>query len=157
MTPEALDRIEKLAQERLAAFKELYESEKAATKEALRLQAAEYERRLDTLNHAHQAALEAQAKTVPREMFEQNKTTTATALDVLAKDTATRIENVKTEEQTYRKRIDDKLAAIDVSIASNAARIVGGKDATGSIKAAIGFAILVGGFLLGYIIPLLRK
>lgn len=37
---------------------------------ALRLQAKEYERRLISLNHAHEQAVEAQAKTVPRETYE---------------------------------------------------------------------------------------
>lgn len=38
---------------------------------ALHLQAEEYERRLDSLNHAHEQALEAQRQTVPRELFDQ--------------------------------------------------------------------------------------
>jgi hypothetical protein len=38
---------------------------------ALELQAAEYGRRLGELNHAHQQALEAQARTVPRETYEE--------------------------------------------------------------------------------------
>jgi len=37
--------------------------------EALSLQAKEYERRLTVLNHAHEQAIQAQAMTVPREMF----------------------------------------------------------------------------------------
>ena len=40
------------------------------TEEARKIQAVEYERRLTVLNHAHEAAVEAQAKTVPREMWE---------------------------------------------------------------------------------------
>lgn len=37
---------------------------------ARKLQAREYRRRLKALNHAHDRALEAQAKTVPREVYD---------------------------------------------------------------------------------------
>ena len=57
--------------EALESIKELFKQQAVSDRRALELQAEEYERRLDTLNHAHQAAVEAQAKTVPREMFDQ--------------------------------------------------------------------------------------
>jgi len=55
----------------IAHERELREQSVAAIDKALILQATEYERRLNTLNHAHEQAVEAQARTVPREMFEQ--------------------------------------------------------------------------------------
>lgn len=60
-----------LLAERIEHERALREQSDAYLKTALDLQAAEYERRLDSLNHAHQAAVEAQAMTVPREMFDQ--------------------------------------------------------------------------------------
>ena len=53
--------------------REIREERERAAKLALDLQAKEYERRLDTLNHAHADALRAQAATVPRETFEAFK------------------------------------------------------------------------------------
>jgi len=55
----------------LASLKELFAAEAVADRRALVLQADEYERRLEALNHAHSQAVEAQARTVPREMFDQ--------------------------------------------------------------------------------------
>ena len=60
-----------LLAERLASERALREQATRYIEDALRLQAAEYERRLDDLNHSHALAIEAQARTVPREMFEQ--------------------------------------------------------------------------------------
>ena len=45
-------------------------AEERSVAAALHKQAIEYERRLDVLNHAHEAAVIAQAATVPREMFD---------------------------------------------------------------------------------------
>lgn len=56
--------------ERIEHERELRESHENSTTEALRIQAIEYERRLDNLNHAHEAAIQAQALTVPRETFD---------------------------------------------------------------------------------------
>ena len=61
----------RLLAERIAAEQLLRETTEKYVREALELQALEYGRRLDTLNHAHQQAMEAQARTVPREVFEQ--------------------------------------------------------------------------------------
>ena len=54
----------------LESLKALFAAQAVNDRRALELQAAEYERRLETLNHAHQQAVEAQARTVPREMFD---------------------------------------------------------------------------------------
>jgi hypothetical protein len=58
---------------KLAHEREIRQERESAAKSALDLQAREYERRLDTLNHAHEDARRAQADTVPREMFEAFK------------------------------------------------------------------------------------
>ena len=60
-----------LLAERIAHEGQLREQSHMYLKTALDLQATEYERRLDDLNHAHSQAVEAAAKTVPRELFDQ--------------------------------------------------------------------------------------
>jgi hypothetical protein len=54
---------------RILSDRQAWEREFKSLSDALRLQAAEYERRLTVLNHAHEDAIRAQAMTVPREMF----------------------------------------------------------------------------------------
>ena len=55
----------------LEAVKQLFQAQAVSDRRALELQATEYERRLDALNHAHEQAVEAAAQTVPRELFDQ--------------------------------------------------------------------------------------
>lgn len=73
VTPDALDRVERTLKERIDALTALHEVQRVADARALNLQAAEYERRLDVLNHNHTQAAEAAARTVPRETFEAFK------------------------------------------------------------------------------------
>jgi len=47
-----------------------------ASEEAKKLQAIEYERRLETLNHSHAQSLEAQSRTVPREVYDRDREVT---------------------------------------------------------------------------------
>jgi hypothetical protein len=54
----------------LQAVKDMINAQAVNDRRALELQASVYEQRLEVLNHAHAAAVEAQAKTVPREMFD---------------------------------------------------------------------------------------
>lgn len=61
----------RLLDERINTERRLREQSHRTTARALRLQATEYERRLESLNHAHQQTIETAARTVPREMFEQ--------------------------------------------------------------------------------------
>jgi len=56
----------------------------AYNERALRLQAAEYERRLDVLNHAHSEAREVQATFLTAEKFEDFKEATDKALSLAA-------------------------------------------------------------------------
>jgi hypothetical protein len=58
-------------EERLAGMDRALKLEAQAREDALRLQAAEYERRLKALNHAHEQAREALATYVPREMYDE--------------------------------------------------------------------------------------
>jgi hypothetical protein len=54
---------------RLVALRELLDAKESAFAKALELQAAEYARRMNELNHAHQQAQENWARSLPRETF----------------------------------------------------------------------------------------
>jgi len=58
------------AEQRTRHLQEIIDHRLASAERALALQAVEYERRLDELNHAHARALSVQEKTLPREIFE---------------------------------------------------------------------------------------
>jgi len=64
-----MKRLRELLEQKIKYERELVRTQFALLETARKLQAAEYERRLTVLNHAHEAALQAQAMTVPREMF----------------------------------------------------------------------------------------
>lgn len=57
--------------EQIAMLKELIETRLEGMDKALALQAREYERRLETLNHAHRQAEEALARTVQQDVFDE--------------------------------------------------------------------------------------
>lgn len=59
--------------ENIKAHRELNDFRAGALEKALLLQAAEYERRLNVLNHAHEQAVKEAARVVPREMFDQSQ------------------------------------------------------------------------------------
>lgn len=59
-----------ILEQQIAHEKELRETHESATEKERFIQAVEYERRLTALNHAHEQAIEAQARTVPREVFD---------------------------------------------------------------------------------------
>jgi hypothetical protein len=54
-------------------LREYIESRLSSIEKALQLQAAEYMRRLDELNHAHQKAMEDKAEFLKKEVFEQGQ------------------------------------------------------------------------------------
>jgi len=56
--------------EKLRHLQDLFDHRLAATEKALVLQAAEYERRLDDLNHERARELQERGRTLPREIFE---------------------------------------------------------------------------------------
>ena len=57
--------------ERIEGLRALSFERSAAAKEALALQAKEYERRLDALNHEHERIAANQASSIPREVFDR--------------------------------------------------------------------------------------
>jgi len=116
-------------------------SEKSVEK-ALALQAQEYERRLDALNHAHQQAIEAQAMTVPRETFEAYIKEAKTALDVALKNLNDRIEARKGE-------VDRRLSILEDAYANTTGRATGSAQtvrwalaALTAIATAVGLYVL---------------
>lgn len=107
----------------LDALKELFMSINAADTKALELQAAEYERRLETLNHAHQQAVEAQARTVPRELFDQyvkesaNREAALVAAQSEKSITAIGALNDRVDEvNTWRSGLEGRLIGISIAI-----------------------------------------
>jgi hypothetical protein len=94
----------KALREALESVKDLFRAESTSDRRALELQAGEYERRLDTLNHAHQEAVEAQARTVPREVFDQYVKETAAREHALVASQADRF-NVAVE--AINGRVDE--------------------------------------------------
>jgi hypothetical protein len=63
--------IREYLEQRLDYERSLVEQRFALIDQARQLQAAEYERRLVVLNHAHEQAVAESARVVPRELFEQ--------------------------------------------------------------------------------------
>lgn len=109
--------------EALEAIKETFRAQVLSDTKALEKQAVEYERRLDTLNHAHEAAVEAQAATVPREMFDAYIKEQALAVDLrvqAANDReAAAIEAVNARVDdltTWRSGIEGRMVGVGVVI-----------------------------------------
>jgi hypothetical protein len=73
-----------LLEQKLAHERELTDAKFAHRDEALRLQAIEYSRRLEDLNHAHARALEAQAHTVSSELYESHREDIAARFKLLS-------------------------------------------------------------------------
>lgn len=66
-----LDTIREVMEQRLDAMDAALVLQRNINHEKLQMQAAEYERRLTVLNHAHEEAVRERNRTLPREMFEQ--------------------------------------------------------------------------------------
>lgn len=112
----------------------------AEMRRALDLQAREYERRLDDLNHAHQSAMEVQARYVTRELYEERH-----------RELMRRMEKTEDEEITYRAR---KQSDDDVIHTRNSSRLdrIEGRDkglgiSWGVLLAAVPLAMAIGGFI----------
>ena len=67
-------------------LRELVDTRETALKTALELQAREYERRLDGLNHAHTRALDAAQKSVSRELYDSDQKACRIYNEGVAKD-----------------------------------------------------------------------
>ena len=97
--------------EALGAIKDAIVAQAVNDRRALELQAAVYEQRLEVLNHAHAAAVEAQAKTVPREMFDAYVKETSSREDALvdaqSERTTAAMQGVNDRINATNKRIDE--------------------------------------------------
>jgi chromosome segregation ATPase len=91
-----------------------------ARAEALRLQADEYERRLDVLNHAHEEAREVASRTVSRKEFEDYVKATGTAREQAVKTEADKRElallRVDEKFQDYVKRYEQRQREVDQAL-----------------------------------------
>lgn len=101
---------------------ELRLSAEHAVEKARQIQFTEYERRLMSLNHAHEQAVEAQRSTVPREMFE-----------AFVKDNERRLAKMEAMQSSIASRREGSSAAIGWVFATIAA--------AASLAAVVGFLI----------------
>lgn len=87
-----------------------------AVEKARQIQFNEYERRLDNLNHAHQQAVEAAAKTVPREMFEASQSAMEAKYDVALSDLNKTADSLSNWRSGVEGRIIGISAAIGIAV-----------------------------------------
>ena len=78
--------LQKQIEREIAYVRELIDQRIALQEAARELHAVEIARRLDELNHNHARAEEALAKTVPREVFEDYKSSMSEALEIARKE-----------------------------------------------------------------------
>lgn len=88
--------------EQIRALKELMAERDRYHQDALRLQAAEYERRLADLNHSHQRALAVQATFVSREVYDGYVASQLAAAEVARREQQKWRDDVKSELDTNR-------------------------------------------------------
>ncbi len=108
--------------------RELRETNDIANAKALSLQAGEYGRRLDDLNHAHEHAVEQQATFMPRELFEAYVKESSRAREVLASALATETAGLSTRIGALAQRvsnIEGRIAVYAAGAAILASAIVG--------------------------------
>jgi hypothetical protein len=88
--------------------------------EALKLQAQEYERRLDVLNHAHEEAREVASRTVSRKEFEDYVKSTMTAREQAAKTESDKrelaLQRVDEKFEDYVKRYEQRQREVDQAL-----------------------------------------
>ena len=103
-----LDYERSLVVQRFEQLERLHAQERQMLTTALDRQAGEYERRLDVLNHAHEAAVKEQARVLPREMH-----------DLFAKEYESfKLENIKQLQSVSEKlvRLTSDLANVRAGI-----------------------------------------
>jgi predicted RNase H-like nuclease (RuvC/YqgF family) len=122
VSPGALTRVEEDYRRELAALKEWVVTEFGHRDDALKLQAVEYERRLDTLNNENGRIAKVLENSIPRETFEQYQKSQATALDTALAEQRRTFEAYKLAEQSteaerakafqlWKDEINSKLAS----------------------------------------------
>ena len=110
-TPVALARLD----ERIKGISTLLDRSERDRDRAIKLASDELARRLDVLNHAHQNAVEAQSKTVSRELF-----------DTTLKDINARIATLEMEAREWRGKLWLPMlvvAAVAATMAATAVRM----------------------------------
>lgn len=92
-----------LTREQLKALKQFYDERHKTQIKALTLQAKEYERRLDALNHENARIIAIQAKSVSTEVYEAQQLNLKQALDLQAREYERRIDEMKTDFEKYKE------------------------------------------------------
>jgi len=115
-----------------------------AVEKAREIQFDEYERRLNSLNHAHEQALEAQKTTVPRETFDNYVRETRLANELALK-------NVENAVEKRQVDVDRRLGDLEKSDRLGAGRRVGVTDTLGSARTLITIGLSLVGALLAYL------
>lgn len=95
----------------LSDFEKHLAAQREADMTALRLQAAEYERRLDVLNHAHEEARAVQAVTVTRERFDDYTRTEQEKRELA-------LQRVDEKFQDYVKRYEQRQREVDLLLSA---------------------------------------
>ena len=120
--------------EQIKGLRELIVQQDKSVEKALELQAREYERRLDDLNHAHKQAVETQATFVSREVYDAYVASQLAAADLERRD-----------KQKWRDEVQQELAS------SRGATLA--QQRTVTIIVSVGGLLLAGTiFFLNYII-----
>lgn len=116
----------------VAHWKEIRECDQRA----LQLQAAEYERRLNSLNHAHEQARQKEADYVTLDKYEDwiKQSTLALSAALLRMN-----EKVETVDRNLREKIEPLMSRADIQAGS----ITGRKDFWGYIVGGLGILILI--------------
>jgi len=120
--------------ESLEALKALFDQQAVSDRRALELQAQEYERRLEDLNHAHAQAVEAQARTVPRELFDAYVKETAAREDALVEAQAERF-------NTAIGALNDRIDGLDRWRSGLEGRMIGVSAVIGVVVVIVNIAI----------------
>jgi hypothetical protein len=122
---------------RLAAIDGRLTERRTADIAALTLQAREYERRLETLNHAHEQAREKERDFLPREAY-----------DAAHQNLMRRVEAVEAVEALHvdRDRLEGVVRQLEARIDALALRVADGERARANLD---GRAQMLGAFLFG--------
>jgi hypothetical protein len=109
--------LQDLLETKIDGLRELVEERTHANERALTLQAHEYERRLDSLNHAHEKAVEVQHTYVTADKYEASLTSEANAR-------ALALDRIDEKFSDHVKRYELRQSELDLSIqaSDNAAK-----------------------------------
>lgn len=157
-----MDALKQQINDQLRAQRELVDTRAASVEKERIIQAAEYERRLTELNHAHETAMENWRTSLPRELFEQHQhtwqqwrdetskqLTLLTQLPMSMSGLDARISGVDTRLDVRINGIDTRVKVLEQGVQrmSGALWLLGFAGAAGIV------ALLIGVLRLARVIP----